>query len=51
MAGLFRGRRDPGWQGKSGFIVMAALLWLAVKTAIEFWGFPSAHMASLSKRR
>ena len=38
MVGLHRSQRSPGRLGKSGLVVVAALVWLAVGTAIEFWG-------------
>jgi len=40
MAGLHRSLRNPGRLGKSGFVVVAALIWLVVGTVTHFWGFP-----------
>lgn len=40
MVGLQRGQRDRGSLGKSGLLVIAIFLLLAVGTATEFWGFP-----------
>lgn len=45
MVGLHRSQRNPGRLGKSGFVVVAALVWLVVGTAIEFWGFPLGSYA------
>jgi hypothetical protein len=40
IVGLHPSRRNLGRPGKSSLFVMAALVWLVVATAIEFWGFP-----------
>ncbi len=40
MVGLQRSRSSPGRLGKSGFVVVAALIWLVVGTVAHFWGFP-----------
>ena len=40
VIGLHRSQHRPGRSGKSVLFVLAALVWLMVATAIEFWGFP-----------
>ena len=40
VVGLHRNHRRPRWLGTSGVFVLAALAWLVLGTAIEFWGFP-----------
>ena len=40
VLGLHRNHRPPRWLGTSGVFVLAALAWLVLGTAIEFWSFP-----------